>query len=91
MSSADFAADEQALFAVQHALLIISEAAQKLGPQAADLCPTVPWPEIRGLGNRLRHEYDSINIERLWLVIQRDLPALKLAVTSALTDLGNGP
>lgn len=87
MSLADFEANEQALFAVQHALLIISEAAQKLGPLAVELCPNIPWPELRGLGNRLRHEYDQINVERLWLVIQRDLPSLKVGVELALAQL----
>lgn len=33
----------------------ISEAAKKLGEVAEELCPTVPWPSVRALGNFLRH------------------------------------
>ena len=51
-----FREDEKALYAVKHALLIICEAASKLGEVAPQLCPEIPWADIRGLGNRLRHE-----------------------------------
>jgi len=52
-----FARAEQTVLAVKYSLLVISEAAAKLGDLAADLCPAIPWREIRGLGNRLRHDY----------------------------------
>ena len=46
----------------------------------------------RGLGNRLRHDYDSIDIGRIWLVLQRSLPPLAAASRSALEVLeGHGP
>jgi uncharacterized protein with HEPN domain len=79
MNFAAFSQNEQALFAVNHALLIISEAAVKLGDLAAQLCPEIPWPEVKGLGNRLRHDYDNINIVRIWLVVEKDLAPLKAA------------
>ena len=82
-----FAASEQAVLAVKYALLIISEAATKLDDVAGDLCPDIPWREIRGLGNRLRHDYDSIDVVRIWLLIERNLPPLKTACRSALQVL----
>jgi uncharacterized protein with HEPN domain len=82
-----FAGNEQSLFAVKYALLTISEAAAKLGDVAAELCPDIPWREIRGLGNRLRHDYDSIDVVRIWLLIERDLPPLKAACGNALRHL----
>lgn len=82
-----FTENEQALFAVQHALLIISEAAAKLGDLAVELCPAIAWRDIRGLGNRLRHEYHTVDVGRLWLMVERDVPALKIAVEAALREL----
>lgn len=79
-----FVADETVVFAVKYALMIISEAAVKLGDRAAVLCPDIPWREIRGLGNRLRHEYDTIDLSRIWLLIERDLPPLKAACQAAV-------
>ena len=54
-----FTQNTQALYAVKYALLTISEAAKKLGHVGTEMCPEVPWRQIQGLGNHLRHEYDS--------------------------------
>jgi uncharacterized protein with HEPN domain len=69
-----FATAEQTVLAVKYSLLIVSEAATKLGDLAADLCPDIAWRDIRGLGNRLRHDYESIDVVRIWLVIERHMP-----------------
>jgi uncharacterized protein with HEPN domain len=46
--------------AVETCLGRISEAAVKLGDAAELLAPDVSWDQIRALGNRLRHGYDTI-------------------------------
>ena len=73
--------------AVERCLERISEAAKKLGPVAETLCPDIPWPRVRGLGNVLRHEYDHVESIRLWYVVQDDVPPLKAAVQAALRKL----
>jgi uncharacterized protein with HEPN domain len=82
-----FSASEQTVYAVNHALLILSEAATKLGEDAEHLCPEIPWRDIRGLGNRLRHDYHNINLLRIWLVVEKELSTLKSAVTRAIQKL----
>lgn len=82
-----FAVADQTIRAVKYSLLVISEAATKLGDLAGDLCPSIPWRDIRGLGNRLRHDYESIDIVRIWLLVERDLPPLKAACHDALSRL----
>jgi uncharacterized protein with HEPN domain len=49
--------------------------------------PDQPWHQIRGLGNRLRHEYDAIRADRLWDIVRVDLPALSNACEHALRQL----
>ena len=80
----DIAGDERTLFACQYALLIVSEAAKRLGTEAEVLCPDQPWRDIRGIGNHLRHAYDNLDAMLIWKVYQDDLPSLKVAVTDAL-------
>ena len=87
LNAAAFVQDRMTYDAVERCLERISEAANKLGAFAGENCPGVPWPEIRALGNFLRHEYDRIESERLWLVVERDLPPLKQAVLTALHEL----
>ena len=82
-----FTANEQVTFAVFHALLIISEAARRLGSDAEKLAPDQPWRAIRSLGNVLRHEYEVVDANVIWRIVTTDLPALKQASERALADL----
>ena len=68
-------------------MMVISQATSKLVDIAPSLRPEIPWREIRGLGNRLRHDYDTVDLARVWLLIERDLPLLKAACQGALRAL----
>ncbi|MGA9625292.1 MAG: HepT-like ribonuclease domain-containing protein [Bryobacteraceae bacterium] len=48
--------DPKTINAVERCLERISEAARKLGGAAEELCPAIPWPQLRAMGNFLRHE-----------------------------------
>jgi uncharacterized protein with HEPN domain len=72
--------------AVERNLQKISEAAIRLGEQAPALCPGIPWHNVRGMGNWLRHQYDAIDLEIIWLTVTDKLPALKAAVMQALDN-----
>jgi uncharacterized protein with HEPN domain len=87
LNTAAFAGDEKAVFAVKYALLIISEAAIRLGDIAATLQPNIAWRDVRGIGNHLRHGYDTIDLARIWALVERDLPPLRIAVLEALGKL----
>ncbi len=82
-----FSANEETIYAVKHALLIIGEAAAKLGNLAPHLRPEIEWRDIRSLSNRLRHDYDNINAVLIWRIVERDLSPLKTAVEAALQQL----
>ncbi len=87
------ARNEQAFYAVLHALLIISEAARRLGNEAETLAPDQPWQSIRSLGNVLRHAYDGIDPSIIWKIVQDDLAGLRRAVEGVLAGrrLGEEP
>lgn len=76
MNIDDYCKDLKTQAAVERKLLVISE--------AAILCPGVPWRDIRGIGNWLRHQYDCVNSEDIWNTISDDLPPLKGAIEKAL-------
>lgn len=75
--------------AVLFRLLRISEAAAKLGADAERHAPGQPWTQIRAFGNALRHEYDGIALEQVWIIVERDLPPLESACAEAITRLAN--
>ena len=87
MDQAAFTQDAKTANAAERCLERISEAARKLGDLAGHRCPEIPWPSVRALGNLLRHEYDTVDLARVWLTIEDDLPPLKAAVQMALKRL----
>jgi len=79
-----FREDPKTVAAVERKLLVISEAAIRLGGEAEARCPGLAWRDIRGIGNWLRHQYESIELPVVWKTVRDDLPPLKAAVLRAL-------
>ena len=84
MDFAAFQSDPRTAAAVERKLLLISEAATRLGDQGPALCPDQPWPKIRGAGNWIRHQYERIDLEEIWRTVTDDLPPLKASADRAL-------
>jgi uncharacterized protein with HEPN domain len=85
-----FCQNEQAFYAVLHALLIISEAARRLQGDAEALAPEQPWQAIRSLGNVLRHAYDGVDPGVIWRVVRDDLESLRQSVGRVLGNFETG-
>jgi uncharacterized protein with HEPN domain len=73
--------------AVERCLERICEAAHRLGDRAAELMPGQPWGDIRGMGNRLRHAYDRLDLEIVWNTARDRLPELVADARRALARI----
>ena len=73
--------------ATERGIEIISEASRQLPADRKREHPDVPWREIAGIGNKLRHEYQRIEDRVLWNVVQRELEPLEMAARAMLADL----
>jgi len=62
--------------AVEHGLLIISEATKTLPAEVKEAAPDIAWRKIETLGNFLRHEYRDVDPDLIWSITQENLPAL---------------
>ena len=91
MDRAAFDADRRTRDAVERCLERVSEAATKLGDEADQLAPGLPWKAVRTLGNVLRHAYDQVDPARIWEIVTQDLPPMAMAVDAALRRLGYPP
>ena len=74
--------------AVERCLERICEAAFRLGEKAAELATSQSWGDMRGMGNRLRHAYDRIDLDVLWNTVRDRLPSLKADAEQALVKVG---
>jgi len=75
--------------AVERALEIISEASRKIPDDQKSAHPAIPWTEIAGIGNILRHEYHRVEPTILWNITQTHLPSLSEAIQQMLADPAN--
>jgi uncharacterized protein with HEPN domain len=75
-SRQDFDRDEQQQDAVMRMIQIVGEAATKISPEFRESHPMIPWREVIGMRHRLVHDYFHIDIDRVWEVIDGDLPKL---------------
>jgi uncharacterized protein with HEPN domain len=71
-----FAADEMLQDAVIRRLLVIGEAAGRVSEEGQNTLPNIEWTKIRGLRNRLIHEYDDISLEVVWDISQTEMTDL---------------
>ncbi|RMG80718.1 MAG: DUF86 domain-containing protein, partial [Chloroflexi bacterium] len=76
MTFAEFISNEMAQSAVIRELQVIGEAARLISEETQDQYPDIDWAAIRGMRNRLIHEYFSIRLEIVWGTATRDIVAL---------------
>lgn len=80
-----FVCDGKTIDATERCLQRITEAAIKIGPdRMQSIAPELPLAAVRGLGNMLRHEYDSIDLRSIFNTVIDDLPKLRAACLQAL-------
>ena len=76
LSLEGFEADWEKQWLVQRGIEIISEASRHLSDELKLRHSEIPWRNVAGVGNVLRHEYGDIAAPVLWGIVREQLPAL---------------
>jgi uncharacterized protein with HEPN domain len=85
-----FERDELVQIWVLRHLQLIGEAARRLSEEVRTQHPEIPWAAIIALRNFLVHDYFAVNLDIVWQVVDRDIPALRSQVEAALRAQGWG-
>jgi uncharacterized protein with HEPN domain len=72
----EFVGNVQLQDSVIRRLLVIAEAARRVSEATRQTLLNVSWQEINGMRNRLVHEYDDVNLNIVWNVVQSEIPSL---------------
>jgi uncharacterized protein with HEPN domain len=76
LSFEDFSQNRLLQHAVVRLIEIIGEAARNISPEFKDAHPEIPWTGIVGMRHRLIHEYFRVAPDKVWEVVNKDLPGL---------------
>lgn len=87
MDRAAFEQDGLTRDAVERCIERVCEAVYRLADKAEQLMPGHPWGDIRGMGNRLRHAYDRLDLNIVWNTARERIPALAADARRALIQL----
>ena len=72
-----FLNDAKTIDAVLMNLIVIGETANRLSEDFKDRHVEMDWFSIRGLRNRVAHDYIGTNLQIVWDTITSDIPELK--------------
>ena len=71
-----FEVDEKAQDAAVLCLIMVGEAAGRIGPYARRALPRIDWRRIIGMRNILVHDYGGPDLGQVWRTLDADLPNL---------------
>jgi uncharacterized protein with HEPN domain len=80
VSKDEFIQNVQLQDAVIRRLLVIAEAARRVSEITRQERFDILWAEINGMRNRLVHEYDDVDFDIVWDVVQNEIPSLVTAL-----------
>jgi uncharacterized protein with HEPN domain len=81
-----FKANNLTIDAVALNLMIIGEAARNIPDEIQKRHPAVDWRNIVGLRNIITHEYFRLNLDRIWNLIEVELPLLHEQINKILEE-----
>ncbi len=67
-------------------LQTMAEATRRLSDAAKARHPEVEWRRIAGFRNVLVHDYLGSDLERIWIVVRDDVPALRRQAETMLAE-----
>ena len=67
---------------------IIGEAVRHVSKDLQKTYSEVSWEDIAGMRDKLIHDYFGVDLEKVWLTAEEDLPPLKKKVLEILKDYG---
>ncbi len=85
-SRADLDLDRMLNLSLVRLLEVLGEAERRVPDDFRSRYPNVPWRQTTDLRNVLIHDYDTVDFDALWRIIQDDLPPLIQQLHGIISD-----
>jgi len=83
----EFATDWVIQDALMRELEILGEAGGRVSKRFASSHPEIPWRAIAGLRDVLIHQYEEVDLAKVWAIVEKDLPSLRQSIADLLPPL----
>ena len=81
-----FSNDEKTIDATVFAISQIGELVKNISKETMKKYSNIEWNMIKGLRNRIVHDYDGISLKSIWFVLENDLEQLKEDIQKIIDD-----
>ena len=81
-----FCKDEKTIDATVFAIRQIGELVKNISKETMKKYSNIEWNMIKGLRNRIVHDYDGISLKSIWFVLENDLEQLKEDIQMIIDD-----
>lgn len=80
----EFCNDEKTVDATVFAISQIGELVKNISMETMEKFNIIEWNMIKGLRNRIVHDYEGINLKTIWYIVNNDIFQLKLDIQSII-------
>ena len=77
MDAKDFLDDKKTITACAFTVSQIGEIVKEISDETINMYSNIPWNSIKGMRNRIVHDYENVDLSVLWGTIKESLPELK--------------
>ncbi len=82
----DWKHDQKTVDAASKRVEEVGEQAKRVSPEQQAAMPGVRWPQVKGMRDRMAHDYGRLDVEILADVVESDLPDLIKRLEAALAE-----
>ena len=79
-----FVNSKEKIYATIYCLQVIGEAVKNLPEEIREKYQDMPWRKVAGMRDKLIHGYFTVDFDKVWETLKRDLPPLKKVITNIL-------
>lgn len=86
LSRSDLETDVMRLSAILYQIGIVGEATKRLSFEFREQHSQIPWSQVAGMRDIIFHQYDRLDLDVVWTVIQRSIPELLAQIVLLLPE-----
>ncbi len=88
LKAKEFLGDKKTITACAFSVSQIGELVKEIDEETMEKYKTIPWKSIKGMRNRIVHDYENVDLSVLWGTIKESLPELKEQLEDIILNNG---